>query len=247
MSKEIEVYNSYFGDCIVLKDRDDNSNLLVDFGIHYLADVSVVYGNRKILTDSIADDIANRYLNSQINLLITHFHEDHISGLIYMYQSGKIKYKNIFKEAHIANIWNNPFVVASNLLEQMILEKELRKSGLPRTTVSLFDLLDFLDAKVYRTKLLKRGDLFENEKYITLWPAIDDKEDPISEIIQSLSLPESFEKDLIKLSEGICQYVTSVLTNVERHSDNFNRAITTEDMRVSYDRLLTVFLGSREC
>ena len=35
MSKEIEVYNAYFGDCIMLKERDDNSNLLVDFGVHF--------------------------------------------------------------------------------------------------------------------------------------------------------------------------------------------------------------------
>ena len=242
MRREIEVYNSYFGDCIVLKDRDDNSNLLVDFGIHYLADVSsAVYGNRKMLTESIADDIADRYLNSEMSLLITHFHEDHISGLIYMYQSGKINYKNIFKEAHIANIWDNSFIVASNLLEEMILENELRKSGLPRTTASLFDLLDFLDANVYRTKILKRGDLFENKKYITLWPDIDDRKNPIPEIIQSLGLTESFGNKLMELSENVCYYVTSVLTKTERHSENFNKDITIEDMRISYDSLLTYF------
>lgn len=28
MSKEIEVYNTYFGECIVLKEKKDNSNLL---------------------------------------------------------------------------------------------------------------------------------------------------------------------------------------------------------------------------
>lgn len=30
MSKEIEVYNTYFGECIVLKEKKDNSNLLVN-------------------------------------------------------------------------------------------------------------------------------------------------------------------------------------------------------------------------
>ncbi len=56
MSKEIEVYNAYFGDCIMLKERDDNSNLLVDF----FSDVSGKYGKRKDLMNKIADDISKR-------------------------------------------------------------------------------------------------------------------------------------------------------------------------------------------
>lgn len=85
MSKEIEVYNAYFGDCIMLKERDDNSNLLVDFGVHFFSDVSSKYGKRKDLMNKIADDISRRYSNGNTSLLITHFHEDHISGLIYIY------------------------------------------------------------------------------------------------------------------------------------------------------------------
>ena len=75
------------GECIVLKEKKDNSDLLVDFGIHYFSDVSIVYGNRSDLTREIADDICVRYSKKNISLSITHFHEDHISGLIHMYNS----------------------------------------------------------------------------------------------------------------------------------------------------------------
>ena len=117
MCKEVEVYNAYFGDCIMLKDKSDNSNLLVDFGVHYFSTVSSKYGKRVDLMCKIADDISMRYSGKKTSLLITHFHEDHISGLIYMYKSNQSKYKAFFRNIYIANIWNTPFVVASNIFE----------------------------------------------------------------------------------------------------------------------------------
>lgn len=78
LSKKIKVYNAYFGDCIVLEDTNDGSNLLVDFGIHYFSDVPYIYGKRDGLTHAIADNIINCYSDGNTSLLITHFHEDHI-------------------------------------------------------------------------------------------------------------------------------------------------------------------------
>ena len=216
MSKEIEVYNTYFGECIVLKEKKDNSNLLVDFGIHYFSDVSIVYGNRSDLTREIADDICVRYSKKNISLLITHFHEDHISGLIHMYNSGQCKYKDIFKNIYIANIWNNPFAVASNILEELLLEIEMRMSGLPRTSANLFDLLLFLSQSISKITLLSRGETFENEKYITLWPVDEVHENHVSEIINGLHLPVDFEGKLIALSEIVCIFVTRELMGNQR-------------------------------
>ncbi len=245
MSKKIKVYNAYFGDCIVLEDTNDGSNLLVDFGIHYFSDVPYIYGKRDGLTHAIADNIINCYSDGNTSLLITHFHEDHISGLIHMYKNGRMNHKRIFNNVYIANIWNNSFAVASCLLEEMLLEYELRKSSLPRTTVSLFDLLDFLSTDVYRIKLLKRGDLFENGKYVTLWPVIDedDKMNNISEIIQSLGLTESnFEDELVLLAENLCNFVTQILLDYNRRYSESNENLyisrTIHGMRQTYNDLL---------
>lgn len=248
MDKEIEVYNTYFGDCIMLKEKD--SNLLIDFGIHFFSDVSSIYGNRNVLMSKIADDISNRYSTTNTSLLITHFHEDHVSGLIYMYKSGLCKYKNLFKNIYIPNIWNNPFAVASNILEGMIVENELRRSGLPRTTASLFDVLDFISTNVYGIKLLSKGVTFENDKYITLWPIDDDKENRISEIIQELGMPTDFEGKLLALSEIMCIFVTQELLrigeNSEYFNENYNYDQRIEDMKIVYNSLLEEFFENMD-
>ena len=87
MSREVEAYNTYFGDCIILKDKDDDSNLLIDFGTHCLSNFFGAYQKRDELEKKIAEDIYARYKSQNISLLITHFHDDHISGLMYMYNT----------------------------------------------------------------------------------------------------------------------------------------------------------------
>ena len=72
MSKKVEIYNAYFGDCIVLKDEDDDSNLLVDFGVHYFSKVAKKYGSRECLLEEIENGIIKSYSNKNISLLITH-------------------------------------------------------------------------------------------------------------------------------------------------------------------------------
>lgn len=241
MSKEVEVYNTYFGDCIILKDKDDDSNLLVDFGIHCFSEIGNFYGNRDNLHRLIADQIAGHYSSGKISLLITHFHEDHVSGLVDMYKSENIIFKNMFAKVYIANIWDNPFAVASNLLEEMIVEHELKQSGLPRTkNFSFFDLLEFLSVNVYRVHLLKRGDLFENDKYIALWPIIDDRKNYVSVIIQSLGLSKDFESNLIELSKDVCHFVTEKLSGVNDsfEYDNENVTESIQKWRITYEGLL---------
>lgn len=76
----------------MLYGENEGSNLLVDFGIHSCASVwKNTYGDRQNLIKGIAEDIVKRY--EQVSVLITHFHTDHIYGLIYMYKSGLKKYK----------------------------------------------------------------------------------------------------------------------------------------------------------
>jgi len=238
MCKEVEVYNTYFGDCIMLKEKSDNSNLLVDFGVHYSSKVSSKYGARVNLMCKIADDISMRYSGKKTSLLITHFHEDHISGLIYMHKSNQSKYKTLFRNIYIANIWNTPFVVASNIFEELLLEIEMKKCKLPRTTINLFDLLDFLCSSLSQVKLLSKGITFEDDKYITLWPADDNHHNKISEIIHDLRLPTYFEGKLLALSEIVCIYVKRELLVKEYNDEYLINKQRIEDMRNTYYSLL---------
>lgn len=155
MPKEIDMYNTYFGDCYMVK--NEGSNLLVDFGIHSCASVwKNTYGDRQNLIKGIAEDIVKRY--EQVSVLITHFHTDHIYGLIYMYKSGLKKYKRFFNKIYVPNVWGNPFSIVASLLEEMLLRIQFKQALLPGKTCSLIDLVEFLCANARNVELLSRGD-----------------------------------------------------------------------------------------
>lgn len=227
MKREIEVYNTHFGDCIVLKDNgEESSNLLVDFGIHFNSVINYkpYCGNRDSLTKDIAEDIAERYSQRKLNLLITHFHEDHVSGLIYMYKSKDKRYKYLFSKIYIANIWNNHFAIAISFLEQLILSDECKKGKLPRTNNSLLDLVEFLCVNISHIQLLSRGEKFENDKYITLWPLKDnskeDDEKDFDEIKKEFNLTKQYEKKLISLSRNVCNLASECISTRDKHDSS---------------------------
>ena len=72
----IRMYNVGFGDCFCIRDR--KGSLLVDFG----AVNSKIEGRpRREVFDVIISDLTTI---RKKNLLLTHFHPDHVSGLLYM-------------------------------------------------------------------------------------------------------------------------------------------------------------------
>ena len=73
---KVRMYNVGFGDCFCLRDR--KKSLLVDFGTNN----SRIEGRpRREIFDVIISDLST--INRK-NLLLTHFHMDHLSGLLYM-------------------------------------------------------------------------------------------------------------------------------------------------------------------
>ena len=211
---KVEVYNTYFGDCSILKALGKkNSNLLVDFGIHAHSYVSGIYSDKELLKQEIAEDISNRYpkTNDDINLLITHFHEDHVNGLIYMYKSGSDEYIDYFKKAYIAKSWGDPYAIAMFLLEEL-----MKKIKIPQRKPILFDLLLFLSVCVRIIVPLSRGDIFEDGRYIALWPdnseEISEKKE-IDDEIKDLNFSEDIIKDLKDLSFEISVFFNNALFN----------------------------------
>lgn len=154
---KIRMYNVGYGDCFCLRDR--KGSLLVDFGTSN----SRIEGRpRKETFDVIISDLTTI---EKKNLLLTHFHLDHLSGLLYMmkhkssaYEFGKIYLPDVFSEKEM-----------NRTLTLLLLADLEKDSFLPSRQVSLFALVEALCQKPQKVELLSRGTMFEG-KYQALWP-----------------------------------------------------------------------------
>jgi ribonuclease BN (tRNA processing enzyme) len=98
-----------------------------------------------------------KHSSKESNLLVTHFHEDHVSGLIHMMHDKS--YAGLFNTLFI------PDVFSSNQYERvlalLILEDILKKWKLGEKKCTLYDFVKFFCTKIERVVLLKRGDKFK--------------------------------------------------------------------------------------
>lgn len=154
---KIRMYNVGFGDCFCLRNRKDN--LLVDFGT---SNNRIGGRPRRETFDVIISDLTTI---AHKNLLLTHFHLDHLSGLLYMlkyrsssYDFGKIYLPDVFSKKEM-----------SRTLAVLLLADLVKDSYLPSKQVSLFALVEALRKKPQNIELLSRGTIFDG-KYQALWP-----------------------------------------------------------------------------
>ncbi len=167
----IHMYNMWFGDCFQIEDGRDN--LFIDFGIRR---GSPIYGRdatgkrvaRKLVRDKQYDYVTNRIIKAEHkNFLLTHYHEDHYSGLMYM--KNHLSHSGpIFDTLYLPDIWN--VGNSRDILTILLLEDLMNNSKVGHC--NLLELVKFLCRDVRHVVLLKRGERFENDKYIALWPDI---------------------------------------------------------------------------
>lgn len=208
MPRNVRMYNAYFGDCFVLEDANIDMNLLVDCGIHRCSKIRGGLRHEDY-TRQILDDIASKY--KELNALITHFHYDHISGLTYMFHNS---YKPLnIRTAYIPDIWGSSFVVATSLLEELMVYLRLSRADLPGyvsgTRVGLLDLLGFLCGNVRDIRFLRRGVTFPQEEYVTLLPD-DDVLKRVKKDFEAIDFPIEFRDyydRITLLSERIAGFV----------------------------------------
>lgn len=153
------MYNVGYGDCFCLRDR--KSNLLVDFGTSN----RLIGGRpRREVFDEIISDLSTI---EDKDLLLTHFHLDHLSGLLYMMRSknpqefGCIYLPDLFSQNEMADT-----------LSLLLLTDLLKDFYLPSKQVSLYALVEALCRRPQKVGLLRRGTVFEG-KYQALWPDVE--------------------------------------------------------------------------
>lgn len=151
------MYNVGCGDCFCLKDR--KGSLLVDFGT---SNNRIDGRPRSDIFDVIISDFTTI---SHKSLLLTNFHLDHISGLLYMLK--KYKGSNDFNTIYLPDVFREPSM--SRTLTLLLLSDLLKNTYLPSRQISLYAFVEALLKQPQHIEFLKRGDVFEG-KYQALWP-----------------------------------------------------------------------------
>lgn len=194
----IRMYNVGFGDCFCIRDR--KSSLLVDFGA---ANSKIEGRPRREVFDVIISDLTTI---RKKNLLLTHFHPDHVSGLLYMMRYRRDAYE--FEKIYLPDVFSGPEMKYT--LALLLLADVTKKASLPGRRVSLFALAEALCARRVKIDLLSRGSEFEG-KYTALWPDLSEVSRETEDVFNSLI--ENHEKamtELVNIAEEVRQLFLSM-------------------------------------
>lgn len=192
------MYNVGFGDCFCIRDR--KSSLLVDFGA---ANSKIEGRPRREVFDVIISDLTTI---RKKNLLLTHFHPDHVSGLLYMMRYRRDAYE--FEKIYLPDVFSGPEMKYT--LALLLLADVTKKASLPGRRVSLFALAEALCARRVKIDLLSRGSEFEG-KYTALWPDLSEVSRETEDVFNSLI--ENHEKamtELVNIAEEVRQLFLSM-------------------------------------
>ena len=194
----IRMYNVGFGDCFCIRDR--KSSLLVDFGA---ANSKIEGRPRREVFDVIISDLTTI---RKKNLLLTHFHPDHVSGLLYMMRYRREAYE--FEKIYLPDVFSGPEMKYT--LALLLLADVTKKASLPGRRVSLFALAEALCARKVKIDLLSRGSEFEG-KYTALWPDVSEVSRETEEVFNSLiENHENAMTELVNIAEEVRELFLSM-------------------------------------
>lgn len=194
----IRMYNVGFGDCFCIRDR--KSSLLVDFGA---ANSKIEGRPRREVFDVIISDLTTI---RKKNLLLTHFHPDHVSGLLYMMRYRRDAYE--FEKIYLPDVFSGPEMKYT--LALLLLADVTKKASLPGRRVSLFALAEALCARRVKIDLLSRGSEFEG-KYTALWPDLSEVSRETEDVFNSLiENHENAMTELVNIAEEVRELFLSM-------------------------------------
>ena len=193
----IRMYNVGFGDCFCIRDR--KSSLLVDFGA---ANSKIEGRPRREVFDVIISDLTTI---RKKNLLLTHFHPDHVSGLLYMMRYRRDAYE--FEKIYLPDVFSGPEMKYT--LALLLLADVTKKASLPGRRVSLFALAEALCARKVKIDLLSRGSEFEG-KYTALWPDVSEVSRETEVFNSLIENHENAMTELVNIAEEVRELFLSM-------------------------------------
>lgn len=214
----IRMYNVGFGDCFCIRDR--KGSLLVDFG----AVNSKIEGRpRREVFDVIISDLTTI---RKKNLLLTHFHPDHVSGLLYMMRYRRDAYE--FEKIYLPDVFSDPEMKYT--LTLLLLADVTKKASLPGRRVSLLALAEAFCARKVKIDLLSRGSEFEG-KYTALWPDVrivsSETEDVFNFLIED---NEKAMTELVNIAEEVRQLFMSMTVDENGAEEDSEAEKEAEDV-----------------
>lgn len=228
---KIRMYNVGFGDCFCLRDR--KKNLLVDFGT---SNNRIGERTRREVFDMVISDLSTI---SHKNLLLTHFHLDHLSGLLYMMKTRKNSYE--FGKIYLPDVFSVPEM--SRTLALMLLADLAKDSCLPSHQVSLFALVGALSKRKQNLELLSRGRIFEG-RYQVLWPDTEVISEETEEFLKRI---EESSGEIWQRIMGIAEKLRLIIWNMtEEGQDEQLKSAEREFRILRNDPDFVQFLGNME-
>ena len=213
----IRMYNVGFGDCFCIRDR--KSSLLVDFGA---ANSKIEGRPRREVFDVIISDLTTI---RKKNLLLTHFHPDHVSGLLYMMRYRRDAYE--FEKIYLPDVFSGPEMKYT--LALLLLADVTKKASLPGRRVSLFALAEALCARKVKIDLLSRGSEFEG-KYTALWPDVSEVSRETEEVFNSLiENHENAMTELVNIAEEVRELFLSMTEETREAEEKSEPLSVPED------------------
>lgn len=224
----IFMYNVQFGDCFQLTENLFSPGLVIDFG-----SLSNLGGQ----FDKIIEHFK---VTKPSKLLLSHYHIDHLSGLIYMMRNGNA-YN--FDEILIPDIFSTRGLRRAIVL--LYFDDFLRSCILPRRgngrIYTLLEFTTYLCSNPKRVTLLKRGDIFpRNDKFDTctvLWPDENYIANYANELLQSFEINDDVIQGLI----GISEITANLILSLGESDETAYEARNQEILLTIQNRLDTVF------
>lgn len=222
----IRMHDCGFGDCFEIKNKGYGA-LYVDFGIHSST-------MDKTSREARYEHIIN-HMKDDCDFLLTHYHDDHYAGAIYMGNKGK-KFRNVY----IPDIWkiNGSVDVIKLTLLRGLITKSVIKNGL--SLIQFLKLICSASGKIY---FVKRESMIQN-KYIALWP----DEGYINRRTQNIvnEIGEEFDINHLgwnRLSEIAEKLNTIVLRleEIEVSDLRYTLLDELEEVEVEYEQLVNAF------